>query len=442
MKKFWFMILLGCLFVGGNSYAKIIGYETFVLDNGLEVVVLTNHKVPLGYSKLYYKVGAFSDPYAKGGVAHLLEHLMFRGTKNIKDKEFNKITEEKGVSDNAYTTYHHTAYYEFSDISKLELMLALEADRMVNLDISDEVFYKERDVVLEERLQRFETDKATEFYEKIGKIFWDKHLYARPVSGEVEEIKNLEKKDVVEFYKKYYRPSNAMLVLAGDISLDEAKKVVNKYFGKIENVNDEKIGLEVIEPKSDEIMVSLKGEGIEHKRFVSYWYLPKDNLGRKEKYALDLMCEYLSGDDTSFLYKKLVYGDKKFLSIGVDAEYDDKLGGRIVFYGVPVDEEMGNNEFRKIIEENIEMGIESLQKEKVEKIKNEMLSNAIYLISDVNGLADFVGKLKIKGINDYEIMRVDEMIKSIELEDIKNVYRKVWNIKTKQIFAEIDKKED
>ena len=167
----------------------------------MEVVVLTNHKVPLGYSKLYYKAGAFNDPYSKGGIAHLLEHLMFRGTKKVKDKEFNRITEEVGASDNAYTTYGHTAYYEFSDISKLELMLALEADRMENLVIRDEVFYKERDVVLEERLQRFETDKATEFYEKLGKLFWDKHLYARPVSGDVEEIKNLEKIDAIDFYE-------------------------------------------------------------------------------------------------------------------------------------------------------------------------------------------------------------------------------------------------
>ncbi len=442
MKKFWFMVLLGCLFVGRNSYAKIIDYESFKLDNGLEVVVLTNHRVPLGYSKLYYKAGAFNDPYSKGGIAHLLEHLMFRGTKRVKDKEFNRITEEVGASDNAYTTYGHTAYYEFSDISKLELMLALEADRMANLMISDEVFYKERDVVLEERLQRFETDKATEFYEKLRKLFWDKHLYARPVSGEVEEIKNLKKEDAVEFYKKYYKPANAMLVLAGDISLDEAKEVVNKYFGKIENKNDEEIKIDVIEPKSDEIMISLTGEGIEHKRFVAYWYLEKENLSRKEKYALDFLNEYLSGDDSSFLYKKLVYQDKKFLSIGVDADYDKKIGGNLMFYGVPVDEKMGNEEFRKIIDENIKQGVDSLDKERLEKIKNEMLSNAVYLISNVNGLADFVGKLKIKGVSDDDIMRVDEMIKSIEIEDVKNVYEKVFLKKRRKVYAEIDKLKD
>ena len=140
MKKFWFMVLLGCLFVGGNSYAKIIDYESFKLDNGLEVVVLTNHRVPLGYSKLYYKAGAFNDPYSKGGIAHLLEHLMFRGTKKLKDREFDRITEKFGARNNAFTSYGVTGYHEFTDISKLELMMALEAERMRGLVIDEDDF--------------------------------------------------------------------------------------------------------------------------------------------------------------------------------------------------------------------------------------------------------------------------------------------------------------
>lgn len=433
-------IVLALCFLGviGSAEAKIIDFESFKIDNGLEVVVISNHKAPVSLIKLYYKVGAVDEPYFKGGMAHLLEHLMFRGTKKVKDKEFNHLTEVNGVQNNAYTTFAHTGYYEFSDISKLELMMALEADRMTNLEISDEVFETERGVVLEERLQRFETNVATKFYETIEKIFWDKHPYARPISGEVEVIKGLLKKDIIEFYEKYYQPSNAILVLAGDIKLEEAKVLVDKYFGKIKNKNlIERKKIE--EPKEEKVYFGMKLNEILQKRFVGYWHLPIGSLKRDEKMALNFLSKYLGGGDTDYLYDELVYKGNQFLSVDMGYKYDEKLGGYIFFSGVPVDEKMKLEEFEEILNEYMKRGIDEVDENKVEKIKNRILSGSVYLIEEPRGMANFVGEAKLQDYSDDEIKNLDDEIKKVRVKDVVEIFQKIFNQKVKKVYGELDK---
>ena len=435
------LFVFGVLFLTSfEALAKIVEFDSFKLDNGLEVVVVSNHKAPVGLVKLYYKAGSVNDPMFKGGIAHLLEHLMFRGTKRVKDKEFNLITEVNGAENNAYTTFLHTGYYEFSDISKLELMLALEADRMENLEINDEVFLKEREVVLEERMQRFETNVATKFYEKSEKIFWDKHPYSRPVSGEIEEIKNLKKEDAIEFYEKYYSPANCVLVLAGDIKLNEAKALANKYFGKIKNKNKDIEELEIIEPEGGKFEFEMNVEGILQNRFVSYLYLPKNAIDKKEELALEFWSQYLAGDDTAYLFDELVYKNKKFISLGVGVDYDEKMGGRVVISAVPVDDDMKTDEFEKLVFEYIEKGMSVISSDKIEKIKNENLSNAVYLIEEPVGVANFVGGLKLKNYSDDEIKKYDEMIKGVGLDDVVKVYEKVFKGDYRKVLGKLGKK--
>ena len=230
----FFSVCFFCL-LAIKAEAKFIDVNSFQLENGLSVFVVENHRAPIVESRLFYKAGSLNDMVGKGGIAHLLEHMMFRGTKKIKDKEFNNIVEENGVKNNAYTTLDHTTYYEFMGIDKLDLMLALEADRMKNLKIDDEAFLKERDVVLQERKQRFETNPSSLFYENMNTLLWQDGKMANPVSGREKEIIGLTKEDAYEFYSRYYDVSNAILVLAGDITLNQAQEVVGKYFGKLKS---------------------------------------------------------------------------------------------------------------------------------------------------------------------------------------------------------------
>ena len=163
--KFVFLILALCLSV--TARAETFKIEEFFLDNGLQVVVIENHKSPIIQQMLFYKVGAVDEKIGKGGIAHLLEHLMFRGTSNVKGQKFNRIMEENGAESNAFTAQDVTAYHQFLDISRLELAMYLEADRMRGLKISESDFETERDIVFQERKQRVDNNPAAKFYEKI-----------------------------------------------------------------------------------------------------------------------------------------------------------------------------------------------------------------------------------------------------------------------------------
>lgn len=423
MKKvglFCFLLLMPLV-----AQAKLLNVDYFELDNGLQVAVVENHKAPVVLQMLFYKTGSVNDPKGKGGLAHLLEHLMFRGTSKVSDKVFNRLTDENGAQNNAYTTYAETGYYEFSDISKLELMMALEADRMHNLDVSAEAFAAERDIVLQERLQRFETQPAPLFYEALRKLLWQEHPLAQPVSGNVNEIKALKRQDVLDFYQTWYRADNALLVLAGDIKLNEAQVLVEKYYGKIKSKGEKMVPLEPLLSRPSNTSMTMKLKGIEQPRFAQYIRLDKGLLNHQDVLALELLGEYLAGDDTSYLYDKLVYVGKKLLSIDMGIAYDQNWGGTLGFYTTPVEEDMSVDDIALLIQKTTEAGVSELTVEKLQKIKNQMLSNTIYLSENPESAARFVGAMLLDGYNKEEIINYDEAIKNISLDDVKKAWEKV-----------------
>ena len=224
------LFLLTMLAFGNSAQAKLFNGEEFYLDNGLRVIVIPNHRAPIVKHMVWYKAGSIDEPLGKGGEAHLLEHLMFRGTRKIKGNRFNEIMEANGAESNAFTSTDMTAYHQGLDISRLELAMFLEADRMQNLEISDKDFALERDIVFQERKQRIDNNPAAYFGEALRRSLWLDHPYARPVTGMPEEILALTKEDVEAFYNKFYAPNNAVLVLSGDIDVKTAKLLAEKYY--------------------------------------------------------------------------------------------------------------------------------------------------------------------------------------------------------------------
>lgn len=429
MKKVVLSFVMAMIFVF-SANAKIMDVGYFELSNGLKVAVVENHKAPVGLQMLFYKVGSVNDPKGKGGIAHLLEHMMFRGTKKIKDREFNRITEEFGANNNAFTTYGLTGYHEFSDISKLELMMALEADRMRGLKIDEEAFITERDVVLQERKQRFETNPVTLFFENMNKMVWQEHPLANAVSGSAEEIVNLSVADANDFYNRYYYPNNALLVLSGDITLDEAKLLANKYYGKIKRGKDID---ELVLPKAREISSNVvsKIKGVNQPRFVSYYRIEAGELSKKEDLALDLLCEYLTGDDTAVLYDKIVYKDKSLLSIGVSSSYDNKLGGKVGISAIPLNNEQNIEDIEGIFYKALSASLVKLNEKELNKIKSSTLNDMIYMQENAESSANFVGGLLLSGYSVEEIENFDDLILSITVDDLLNVWDKVKASKVK-----------
>ena len=208
--------------------------STFELENGLRGVVIEDHRAPVVTNMVWYRVGAADEPWGKSGIAHFLEHLMFKGTDEIPDAAFSKIVAANGGQDNAFTSRDYTGYYQRIAADRLDLVMKMEADRMRDLRITDAQVLPERDVILEERSQRTENDPGALFGEQRDAAMYLNHPYGIPIIGWRHEVETLGREDVFEFYQDHYAPDNAILIVAGDVTPDEVRALAEQYYGPLE----------------------------------------------------------------------------------------------------------------------------------------------------------------------------------------------------------------
>ncbi len=414
-----------------TAWAKTFEIEEFFLDNGLQVIVIENHKSPIIQQMLFYKVGAADEKIGKGGIAHLLEHLMFRGTSKVKGQRFNRILEENGAESNAFTAQDVTAYYQFLDISRLELAMYLEADRMKGLMINESDFVTERDVVFQERKQRVDNNPAAKFYEKLRRILWQDHPYANPITGQEKEILGLTRDDAVDFYRQYYTPNNAVLILSGDIDVKTAKELVSKYYGKIKPSNLKTAEFTTL-PQNYNAKLEMSLPEVKLGRMVKMYAAPSFNQDRKSAYALEVLSEYLTGDKNSPLYQKLVIKDKKALD--VDAGYDgiSRSYGSFVLSVIPVGKI--DVKFENVIENAVKSSMNIINEDKIDKVKQKILSELVYLMDNPASLAQLAGYMSAVGIDIDELNVYADNIKKITVEDVKIAFDNLWN-KTPQVLG-------
>ena len=216
----------------------IFNPDTFTLDNGMQVVVVPNDRVPVVTHMVWYKVGSADEPPGHSGIAHLLEHLMFKGTETFGPGEFSGTVARIGGRENAFTSFDYTAYYQNVAKERLEQMMEMEADRMTNLALTEDQLKSEILVVLEERNQRVENNPSAILGERAAAVQFMNHPYRRPIIGWEHEIAELERPEVLEFYKQWYAPNNAVLIVAGDVTVDEVRPLAEKYYGTIPAVPD------------------------------------------------------------------------------------------------------------------------------------------------------------------------------------------------------------
>ena len=242
MLKFAIAALSAAILVCGQApgaiadefdFARSIRPETFTLDNGLQVLVISDHRVPVATHMLWYRVGAADEVAGKSGLAHFFEHLLFKGTKAVPDAAYSKIIARNGGQDNAFTSWDFTAYFARVAVDRLPLVMELEADRMTGLVLTEEVFLPERDVILEERSLRVDNNPSSRFREQMGAALYQNHRYGVPVIGWAHEIGALTQQDALAFYTRYYAPNNAFLIVSGDVTVDEIRPLAEKYYGKL-----------------------------------------------------------------------------------------------------------------------------------------------------------------------------------------------------------------
>ncbi len=291
----------------GAPSAAIFNPQTFTLDNGLRVVVVPNHRAPVVSHMIWYKVGAADEPPGKSGIAHFLEHLMFKGTAEVPGGDFAKTIARNGGQNNAFTSWDYTGYYQNVAKDRLGLVMRLEADRMVNLTLSEADVTNERAVILEERRSRIENEPGAQLREQINAALYMNHPYGRPIIGWGHEVRRLTGADALDWYRRYYAPNNAVLVVAGDVTADQVRPLAEAHYGAIER-RPIPPRLRPEEPVHHAPRrVVLESPRVRHPSWTRSYLAPSYLRGATEHaYALEVLTEILGRGPTSRLYRSLV----------------------------------------------------------------------------------------------------------------------------------------
>jgi len=317
MRLLALFIVLACQIVSlGASQAQAPQVQEVVLENGLKVLLLENHKSPAVTLQVWYRVGSRNELDGKSGLSHFLEHMMFKGTPTVGPEEYMRIIAKNGGRSNAFTTQDATVYFATMSREKIGVAIELEADRMANALLGGNSFDAEKNVVFEERRLRTEDRPSAALREVTSAAAYMVHPYRRPVIGWMEDIKNMSREDLKSYYRTYYAPNNAFLVVAGDFSSKEILTKIKDTFGKIPRGPDPpKVKIKEI-PQRGERRTSLKKEA-ELPLLLIYYHVP--NLSDPDSFGLDLLTVILAGGRSSRLHLDLVYRQR--LARGVDADY-------------------------------------------------------------------------------------------------------------------------
>jgi zinc protease len=330
------LIAAALTLVAAPARAKVFSPETFTLKNGMQVVVVSNHRAPVVTHMVWYKVGSADESSGYSGIAHFLEHLMFKGTKTRKPGEFSKLVARYGGQENAFTSYDYTAYHQTIAREHLELVMEMEADRMTNLTLTDEIIEPERQVVREERRSRTDNNPAAILSEHVSEALYRNYPYRRPIIGYDHEIVAMSRQNIIDFYKRWYAPNNAILVVAGDITAKELKPLAEKYYGAVPAAPEIKRARPAEPPQEAARIVAMQHTQVRQPSWRRSYLAPSYLYGETQHaYALQILTEILGGGGTSRLYRKLVIDDRKAVNAG--SHYDaDSLGpSQFTIFGSP-----------------------------------------------------------------------------------------------------------
>ena len=403
--------------------------ESFSLSNGMHVLVIPDHRAPVVTSMVWYDVGSADEAKGKTGLAHFLEHLMFKGTKDVAPGEFAKIVDRNGGSENAFTSYDYTAYFEVIARDRLPLMLKLEADRMANLKLTDKVAKTELDVVLEEYRMRIENNPMSKLSEKMDHALYGHHPYARQVIGVKKDVEGLTGADARAFYDRYYTPANATLVVAGDITAETLKPLAEKYFGVLKNRADAiKHDAPAVEPLAKSVRVTVHDKRVNEPVWLRTYLAPDyAALSPKEGAAFDVLGQILGGGTTSRLYKALVVDQ----SIAATAQSwysgSRRDSGEFGFYAIP----RGRAELSQI-EKSVDGVIANLlkngvEKEELDRAKTLIEADSVYARDDQMHLANAYGSGLMIGVKPEVIHDWPKYVKQVTAEDVMAAARKVFD---------------
>jgi len=411
-----------------ESTPTLFDPKVTVLDNGLEVVVIEDHRAPVVTHMVWYKVGAADEPPLKSGIAHFLEHLMFKGTKKFAPGEFSAIVAKNGGQENAFTSHDYTAYFQNVSADKLPLFMEMEADRMENLVLTDETVGPELQVVLEERSQRTDNSPAGLFGEQFQAAQFLAHPYGTPVIGWRHEIEKLTTQDAIDWYNTYYTPNNAILIVAGDVDAEEVFDLARKYYGPIPS-RDIPIRERVQEPPQlAKRVIEMADKRVRQPSWRQSFLAPSARDGdQKQVRALEVLSEILGGGVTSRLYRGLVVQDK--IAAGAGAYYRSGAYDKSTFvvYGSPTpgssldDIEVA---VQAAIDDIVANGVTEAE---LVRAKKQLMSEAVYARDSIRGAANIFGSALASGESIDQIVNWPKNVSEVTAEDVQNAAKNLFD---------------
>jgi len=394
---------------------------TFTLDNGMEVVVIEDHRAPVVVHMVWYRTGSADEPPGVSGVAHFLEHLLFKATDTLESGEFSATVAANGGTDNAFTSHDYTAYFQRIAADRLPLMMQMEADRMNNLRLTEEDIETERQVIIEERNQRTESNPGALAREQIAAAQYLNHRYGTPVIGWMHEMEALDMQATIDFYELYYSPNNAILVVAGDVYPDEVRALAEEHYGVIPaeaNLPERSRPLEP--PQRAERRIIYEDARVAQD-YVSRSYLaPERDPGEQETAAaLVYLAEILGGSSfTSVLGTKLTF--EQNLALFTGAGYGGSALDRTTFRVTVLPAEgVSLDEAEAAMDTAIaEFMAEGVDPDQLDRIRTQLRASEIYARDDVETLARRYGMALTQSLTVDDVQAWPEVLQSVTAEDI------------------------
>ena len=432
MRSLW---AIGLALLLGSAQA---GLTDITLDNGMRIIVKEDRRAPVMVSQVWYRAGSMDEFNGTTGVAHVLEHMMFKGTQSVPPGEFSRRIAAAGGRENAFTSRDYTAYFQQMQKDRLELSMQLEADRMAHLVISDALFAKEIQVVMEERRLRTDDQPQSVLYERLMATAYQAHPYRRPIIGWMDDLTNMTAQDARDWYARWYAPNNATLVVAGDVKADEVIALAKRYFGVLPAR-----ALPERKPQSEPVQVGEKRMVVKAPAQLPYlvmaWHAPRlQNWAQDtDPYALQILAGVLSGNDSARLQKSLVKTQQ--IAVNASAGYDPVARGPGMFL---VDATPATGKSVAALEKAIRAEIVRIQREGISeaelaRVKAQVIAADVYQRDSLFYQAMQLGEYVTSGLSPEALTGRVDKLRAVSAKDVQAAAQ-TWLQDDRLSLAELD----
>jgi zinc protease len=401
--------------------------QEFMLKNGMKIIVKEDHRAPTVAHMVWYKVGSMDEANGNTGVAHVLEHMMFKGTKTLKPGEFSARVAALGGRENAFTSKDYTAYFQQLEKSRLEKVMMLEADRMANLVFSKAEFEKEIRVVMEERRWRTEDQPIQLVYEALYATAFFAHPYHHPIIGWMDDLQNMTVGDTRRWHERWYGPNHATMVVTGDVDAEQVRKLAEKHFGKIPRKKGPPV-----KPQNEPVQRGIRRVTVkapaENPYVTMAFKAPalRDVEKDEEVYALSVLAAVLDGYDNARLNAKLVRTDRLANSVG--AGYSSISRGPVLFFldGTPA-AGTTTEQLEKLLRAEVErIAAEGVSEEELKRVKTQLIAGQVYKRDSIFGQAMEIGTMEMSGLSHKQIDRIIEKLGQVTAQQVQAVAQKYF----------------